>query len=72
MSSRGKYSLVKLREKDGTLSHCIVPSNWIEGKSCYWPPKGVNRSKKLKECALPDADTWLVYEVVKVKYSGGK
>ena len=61
------YSLVVINE-DEEEKECVVPSAWVNDDTvCY--PFGLNVKKHYKSCAVP-SNTWLKYQLIKVKCRG--
>ncbi|XP_065660446.1 uncharacterized protein LOC136084332 isoform X2 [Hydra vulgaris] len=53
-----------LQEEEG-----VIPSNWIENKTVYWPP-GTKALNAMKARQNPEKN-WLKFPLIKVKFSSG-
>ena len=61
------YSLVVINE-DEEENECVVLSAWVMGDTVYYQ-FGLNVKKHCKSCAVP-SNTWLKYQLIKVKCRG--
>lgn len=69
-----KYAVVKFLSDD---TYSEIPTIWLkvaekEGKKtqCWWPPRNSNTPLLMANYSTPNCDTWVLYNVEIIKYSG--
>lgn len=71
MAARNKqYAVVKFLS-DCTFSE--IPTAWLmteedDNQQCWWPPRTANSKLLIANCASPNYDTWIRYDVDIIKY----
>ena len=62
-----KFAVVEFT-KDRSVE--VVPSNWIVGNACYWPPyRGMRFTTSVKKSETPD-ETWNEYQIRVIDFYG--
>lgn len=54
------WSIIKFPDENDAVA--AVPTSWLRGNQCYWPPWSQNViDAAIKDCKPPNVETWQTY-----------
>lgn len=57
------YAVVETKSQEGELEVSVIPTKWIHGCFCWWPPKGtIDKAKQIRLQYSPTAK-WTRHEM---------
>lgn len=60
------WSVIKFPDEEDAVA--AVPTSWLNGNQCYWPPWPQDRiDTAIKNCKPPDRDTWPTHVFVPLR-----
>lgn len=62
------YLIVKFPNEDDAVA--VIPSKWVLGGECFWPPPPSDVTKLVKRGTSPDFDKWTKCAVTTIKKFG--